>query len=704
MSNERIGPDGSSGPDGTRDPNAGDPNAGDPNTRDPNRREPSIRGGFRNPRLRDAADGAAQEGTNQPGTESAPKAPEPAPQAADPAPQAPGAPVAGAPVAGAPISAGNPGPGRPEARIDRPAATSSAGTPVIYLDVDDEITSAAARVRRAVGDRLALVLPYGSHVATSRINFRLLAREAKEHGKHIEIVAADPSARALAGAAGLTVHTSVAAFEGREEPPAAGGLDRLAAGGATGGATGEMTVPWAAPGTRARGPAADAEDTATRPFPLLPRDRPKVPIIGRARPAISTRFAVAALSIFALLLLVGGAFAYSSLPSATISISPRSERLGPLSLVVSAQPGIASPDPSGLTIPAQTFTIDVQASQTFPATGIKVSEARATGNVTFSSFDTGNTNRIKAGAVVQTASGVGFKTVADAVMPPAEVTFPDHVVVPSTATVGIEALELGPSGNVAATTISVLPKGENKNLTKVTNSDATTGGTHEEATLVSQADVDGALAALNDALQADFDTKVTEATGVPQGTTLFPETRTLGTATTPSVDPASLVGTEVKEFTLGLTGQGTVLGVDPAPIRGLAEARLRARVPEGWHLLDDSIVIDIDPPIVAGTTVSYPVRARGIQTRMVDEKTLRTAIRGLGIAEARSTLGDYGDVTITLWPDWVTTIPANDSRVTFTIGDPAPLQTPGAAPSGSGEALPTSSLPPAESSASPAAP
>jgi hypothetical protein len=649
----------------------------DPNARDPNRREPSIRGGFRNPRLRDAAEGTAQEGTGQSRTEPPPNPPEPSP---------------------------NPPESSPRPTDLTPGA---AGTAVIYLDVDDEITSAAARVRRAVGDRLALVLPYGSHVATSRINFRLLAREAKEHGKHIEIVAADSSARALAGAAGLTVHPSVAAFEGREETPAPGGPDRLAAAGvagAAGGAAGEVAIPWAVPATGGRGPRVDAGDTATRQFPLAPRDRPKVPIVGRPRAAISTRFAVAVLAIVALLLLVGGAFAYSSLPSATISIAPRSERLGPLSLVVSAQPGLASPDPSGLTIPAQTFTIDVQASQTFPATGIKVSEARATGNVTFSSFDTGNTNTIKAGAVVKTAAGVGFRTVADAVMPPAQVTFPDHVVVPSTATVGIEALELGPSGNVAATTISVLPKGENKNLTKVTNSEATTGGTHEEATLVSQADIDAAMAALNDALKADFDAKVTEATGVPQGTTLFPETRVLGTATTPSVDPATLVNTEVKEFALGLTGQGTVLGVDPTPIRGLAETRLRARVPAGWRLVDDSIVIDVGSPIVAGTTVSYPVKARGTQVRIVDEKALRTAIRGLGIAEARSTLADFGDVTITLWPDWVTTIPTNDSRVTFTIGDAAPLQTSGPSPAGSGEELTTPSPTPAESSASPAAP
>ena len=49
---------------------------------------------------------------------------------------------------------------------------------IVYLDVDDEITSAAARIREAEDARLRWSCPFGSRVATSRINFRLLAREA----------------------------------------------------------------------------------------------------------------------------------------------------------------------------------------------------------------------------------------------------------------------------------------------------------------------------------------------------------------------------------------------------------------------------------------------------------------------------------------------------------------------------------------------
>ncbi|MEX1172680.1 MAG: hypothetical protein WEG56_08710, partial [Chloroflexota bacterium] len=84
---------------------------------------------------------------------------------------------------------------------------------VIYLDIDDEITSAASRIRAAEGGRVAVVLPYGSRVATSRINFRLLSRDAMTHAKRLSIVAGDAATRALAASAGLPVFASVAEYE-----------------------------------------------------------------------------------------------------------------------------------------------------------------------------------------------------------------------------------------------------------------------------------------------------------------------------------------------------------------------------------------------------------------------------------------------------------------------------------------------------------
>src|SRR4029077_16764970 len=127
--------------------------------------------------------------------------------------------------------------------------------------------------------------------------------------------------------------------------------------------------------------------------------------------------------------------------------------------------------------------------------------------------------------------------------------------------------------NVAAGTIVVVPRGENPKRTSVTNSNPTTGGAHNETKQVVQADIDAAMVALNDKLATAFDDKIAAAEGVPQGTTLFPETKLLGKAP-PSVAPKSLLSKLQDTFQLGLTAKGTVVGVDPSPVSTLADARI----------------------------------------------------------------------------------------------------------------------------------
>ncbi|MGZ3632523.1 MAG: hypothetical protein ACXWQ6_09715, partial [Candidatus Limnocylindrales bacterium] len=84
---------------------------------------------------------------------------------------------------------------------------------IAYLDPDDEITSAVARLRASDDIRVALVLPPGSRIATSRINFRLLAHEAREHQRRLAIVAAEPGVRQIAVSAGIPAYGTVSDYE-----------------------------------------------------------------------------------------------------------------------------------------------------------------------------------------------------------------------------------------------------------------------------------------------------------------------------------------------------------------------------------------------------------------------------------------------------------------------------------------------------------
>src|SRR5664280_2257808 len=99
---------------------------------------------------------------------------------------------------------------------------------IFYLDIDDEITSAAARIRGTADLVVVLVLPAGSRIATSRINFRLLAREAQQRSRRLSIVAPDAAARALAATAGLPVYGSTMEYEASLADLAAAGAGAAA--------------------------------------------------------------------------------------------------------------------------------------------------------------------------------------------------------------------------------------------------------------------------------------------------------------------------------------------------------------------------------------------------------------------------------------------------------------------------------------------
>jgi hypothetical protein len=252
--------------------------------------------------------------------------------------------------------------------------------------------------------------------------------------------------------------------------------------------------------------------------------------------------------------------------------------------------------------------------------------------------------------------------------------------------VSVEAVRQGPTGNVPANAITVVPSNENPTITKVRNGDPTAGGTREEFPLVEAVDVENAMADLDGQLADALADRLVDPSIVPADTTLFPGTAMLGEAM-PTVDPEELVGTEVEEFELGLTADGSVVAVNPAPVTAIAETLLLGEIEEGHDLVEGSTEITPGEPVVSGQTVSFPVVAQARQVRIPDAAELEALILGKPLEEARSLLAQYGEVELTLWPDWVTSVPTIDGRVELEVRSPLPVE-------GGSTPLPTASPPP----------
>jgi hypothetical protein len=622
---------------------------------------------------------------------------------------------------------------------------------IVYLDVDDEITSAAARIRQSPEARLAIVLPAGSRVSTSRINFRLLAREAQRYGRDLAIVALDAGTRALAASAGIAAFATVPDYElavteadaaavaepvGPPEEPeqsgdsgGSGGGSSSGGGGGSGGPGGGSGAgtPGGAPAGRGRGAAGSRQSKAgaAAPPPAMKTARgtasppPGPPMTGvRARTGLSdtatvltpevppdqprhrgpSALIVAALGVLIVVLLVAGTATWLVLPTATVVVRSRAEPVGPLQITVRADPLALSVNEDAGIVPAQIVPFDLSVTDEFPTTGTKVTETPASGSVRWSNCDQVRSYTIKAGSIVRTRGGLGFATADEVFLPRATSSGqPPRIEVRcQTRDVDVKAVEAGIDGNVPAEAINQVPTAIDPNVISVINPAATAGGTHVEKQIVAQKDVDSAITALAKALRDQFTVQVDDPSRAPAGTTIYAGTKSMS-APLPTVDPDSLVGQAGATFELGMTGTGTATAVDPNPVEQLGETRVRAAVPKDRSLVAGSVSVTVGAGRVDGSAVVFPVTARAGQVAALDAAAIRAAVKGMSVDEARVRLRDYGDATVDTWPGWVTSITTFDFRLAVTVVSDVPTEPvigPSASPRPSPSPTPRPTLPP----------
>ena len=555
---------------------------------------------------------------------------------------------------------------------------------IYYIDIDDEITSAAARLRDSSETRIALVIQGGSRLATSRINFRLLAREAQRHGRRLAIVATDASVRSLAQTAGLPVYASVAEYQRVEaaRPPGSqpGGAD------AVGDAMDELAT------TVDSGSGRSARLAGTSGAVRVSGVGQGHPLaVQRSGPGVAVWLALG----LVVALVVAGIGAFLLLPSATVILTLKEEPVGPQNLTITVDPGVVTANDSTLTIPGVSKDFSAQTDGTFSATGQSVVETAATGTVTFTSFNTVGAVPIPEGTQVETAGKVAFATTSAVTVPKAVVTGGGSFI-RGTADVAVSAVKKGLSGNVAAGAIVNVPPWLATALVthnQVTNKKATLGGTHTVTPFVQQSDIDAAETSLASQLDSSLRAMMTDPASVSSGFELFPSTARLGEPSfTP--DPTTLLNQAVANFDLSASRTGTATAANLATVRGLAERKIRANVRVGHTLVDGSVVTTMGLPTTTGDSISVPVLASASQSATIDVDQLRAAIKGKSVAEAKTYLSQYGAAEVSISPFWASTVPGFDFRIDVQVVAPVAKPAPTPAPTPVPAATPRITIPP----------
>ncbi len=504
---------------------------------------------------------------------------------------------------------------------------------VWYLDNDDEITDAVARLRGSSDEQVVFVVPPGSRIATGRINFKLLAREAETRAKEMAIASPDQQVRALATSAGVlaaaTVEQAEAALARGDVPPEPV----------------EAPESMVAAGDSATGRGATGSDEPG----------------ARSRPWDSRRLVVTTVMLVALLLV--GAFAATQLlPTAQITLRPRVSTLGPIEVPVLAMPSITQPDNESGQIPAVTLPVPLVVRGTFSASGTEAIEANATGEVVFFTPDQPTEQEIPAGTRLKTPAGVEFETTETVTLPATEGDT-------SEVRAPVEAVRSGADGNVSAGAISVVPSLAEQGIS-VSNPEPTSGGRFEQTLKVTADDYDAAAVDLQNRLASALVAYLRDPANAPDGLTVFPSTAQLGIVRhEPTFD--ELVSTSGSEFELSAEVTASVLAVDPDLVDEVALARLQAAVPEDMDVLAGSVTSDPGDGTADGQRIRFAARAAAATYPRIDADELVQQVAGLPVSEARAILASFGSATVNVWPGFLDSLPADRGRIELDVTEPS---------------------------------
>jgi len=368
------------------------------------------------------------------------------------------------------------------------------------------------------------------------------------------------------------------------------------------------------------------------------------------------------------LLAVGAAV----LPGATVTITPATTAVGPVSV------------PVALDVDGH-VTADLTSTKPGTATGERPEEIPASGVVTFFNWNTVAVE-VKQGTHVSVDGTIAFVTLNRIVVPRGKFGAP---IEPGQKSVEVAAVVAGPEGNVAAGAINTVDddgvrlflRGFPDNPNRlVTNADPTTGGATTPHTVITQSDVDAVVAAIQADLQSQLDARLAGDSDRLYVAAPAEEVPTIEI-------PEGLVGTE-DQATFELSGTLTVDRAygSRAKAEGTATTAFLAlgnEVPAGTAIVKESIKVELGDAALVGDRLEVTASVTAAAAAEIDEPQVRDRIAGMTVDEAKAELNSLGDVVIDLWPSWVDRLPRLTFRIEIKEEVQGPTRSPGQSPAAS---------------------
>ncbi len=557
--------------------------------------------------------------------------------------------------------------------------TATATKDVVYVDVDDEITSIIDKVVESPHKIVALVLPKRAAVLQSVVNMKLLKRSGDEAGKHVVLITSEAGLLPLAGSVGLHVaktaqskpvvpaapETAEDDAEAIEEPDiATEDIDEDAA-----------DFDKEVSGEQPIGELAGIDDTIE--LDDVPEEtvvastkhvtKKKTKKNGKLKVPNFNKFRLwVVLGIVAVLLLIGGwVLAAVVLPKATIVVTTDSEELQntvDLTLDTTA----TAVDIDKATVPAIRVQSTKTTSQQVEATGTQNLGEKAEGEIRITiercAPNISTPSNIPSGTGVSTGGKtyITQESASFTIMGPTSGSCVNY----RSGWTDIVAQTGGSDFNVSNATFTVAGN------SAATGSGSASGGTDNTVKVVSQADIDKA----KDQLAAADDSAVSSELEQQLSTQkVFVITDSL-TKSTPEITTSVNAGTQADSVTVTQKVTYSMLGAQQSDLEKLITTLVEKDIdPERQTVLDTGLnkaTFGLQSQQNDSAQVVVSMRAVSLAGPELDEAAIKESAAGKKGGEVREALLEYPgvtDVEVTYSPFWVSAVPSNVNKITVEI-------------------------------------
>lgn len=557
---------------------------------------------------------------------------------------------------------------------------------VIYIDIDDEITSIIDKVQTSDGKILALVLPKRAAVFQSIVNMKLLKRASDDAKKRLVLITTEAGLLPLAGAVGLHVAKSL---QSKPEIPAGPDAvgdedtfseawdnepnDALTAESAGNRPIGELAgvsgaLPLAGddametvelPDEDADSEAASSPVSAA-PLPLAAKKdkKLKIPNFDRFR----LWLALAGLLLIAFIVFLY--FALAVLPRATISIKTDASNVNTSATLILDQTA-TNYDPAANVVPAKQVQSPKTYTQQAATTGQKNIGDKAKGAITMTAQacapNIQTPDDVPAGTGVST-NGLTYITQSTASFSYNGAS--GSCVNYKSNSVDIIAQSGGANYNVSSANFKVA------GVSGVSATGSANGGTDNIVKVVAQADIDSAKSKIS---TTDAGIKQDLQNQLKQGG-YYAVVATFS-AGDPAITTSANVGDTADTVTVTALVTYTMLGAHQSDLQKVVDTQIKDQIdPAKQSILSDGLDNpDIKVTATGDKTVTITLQTVGVigpDLSINDIKKAAAGKKGGQIKDALTTDPGVTDVTVKMSPFWVTTAPKKLSKITVTIAKP----------------------------------